>query len=115
MKRKSLLTLVAALMFFSLLTACGGGSAADPLKGEWEGTNDDGIACTWVFDGKGSCSMDNEFGFEGSGAYTVDENSVIIALIQWDYVLSYTFEIDGSSLLLTAGEDYRPSYELKKQ
>ena len=114
MKRKLFIVLSLALVALTLFTACGGGSA-DALKGTWEGKNNDGMVVTWTFDGKGKCTMNNEYGMNDEGTYTTDGSAVVIALSKWDESLDYTFEINGSTLTLTPDEDYRPSYELSKK
>jgi len=116
MMKKNKLTivvLVAILVLALCLNACGG--SGDALKGTWGGKSNDGMEVTWTFDGKGKCTMKNEYGLDDEGTYTIDGSAVVISLSKWDGSIDYTFEISGSTLKLTPDEDYRPSYELEKK
>lgn len=110
-KRLTILAIVATLTGLMLLSACGGG---DELKGTWEGQSDD-FGVTWVFDGKGGCTLENEYGFNQDGEYSIDGSSLTIKMSAWDTEHGYKFKIDGNKLTLTADDPYVPNYELEKK
>ncbi|MCK9351059.1 MAG: DUF5640 domain-containing protein [Candidatus Nanoarchaeia archaeon] len=118
-KTKSIMLVLAtvmALMIVLSMTACGGGGGGggDELKGTWTGRSED-MEVTWIFDGKGGCKMENEFGFKDEGTYELSGNAITIDLSKWDEALGYTYKIDGSHMSLVADESIRPSYELDKK
>ncbi len=117
-KTKSIMLVLAtvmALMIVLSMTACGGGGGGgDELKGTWAGRSQD-MEATWIFDGKGGCKMENEFGFKDEGTYELSGNAITIELSKWDEALGYTYKIDGSHMSLVADESIRPSYELDKK
>jgi hypothetical protein len=117
-KTKSIMLVLAtvmALMIVLSMTACGGGGGGgDELKGTWTGRSQD-MEVTWIFDGKGGCKMENEFGFKDEGTYELSGNAITIELSIWDEALGYTYKIDGSHMSLVADESIRPSYELDKK
>ncbi len=117
-KTKSIMLVLAtvmALMIVLSMTACGGGGGGgDELKGTWTGRSED-MEVTWIFDGKGGCKMENEFGFKDEGTYELSGNAITIELSKWDEALGYTYKIDGSHMSLVAVDSIRPSYEMDKK
>ena len=107
------LILTLALAAMILLTACGGGGG-DALKGTWQGTSQD-MEWTWIFDGKGGCKTENEYGIKDEGTYTMDGNDVTIKMSYWDGPIVYQYKIDGDKLSLTTDEPLRPIYDLTRK
>lgn len=102
------------------LAGCGGdsGGSGDPIKGTWTGESDDGIVSTWVFDGKGGCKFENEYGAKDEGEYSVEGDKLMILMDDWDAdePSVYEFEVSGSDLSFENIDDtYRPSYQLTKK
>ncbi len=108
-------TLLAVAMLLTL-SACGGGGGGggDGLQGTWEGSSED-QGVTWVFDGKGGCKIETEFGFKSDGTYTVDGSKVTIELEDWDDAQSFEFKVDGDKLSLENNDKAKPDYELEKK
>lgn len=111
--RLAIITILATLTCVFLLSSCG--AEKDALKGTWIGKNNDDVSVTWVFDGKGECNMENEFGINLDGTYTIISNDVKINLAAWEEELEYSFKVDGNHLSLIPAEAFRPNYELQKK
>lgn len=112
MKRKLLALLVVCLMI--PLAGCGG--SADPLAGTWTGEDELG-AVAWIFDGKGKCSMENDFGKQ-EGTYSVENDQLKVKLELWDkeQIHKFTVKDDLLSFEPTDANPYAPGYkDLKKK
>lgn len=115
MKKRVSMLVLAAILVVSVFLLCACGGSADSLKGTWIGQNNDDVGATWIFDGKGKCKMENDYGAKEDGVYTIEGNNVSIELNGWDEGKVYQFTINGSSLSLDATDEISPSYELEKK
>ncbi len=111
---KKLIAIALCLVFVLSLSACGGGG--DALKGTWVQENSDYGTVTWIFDGKGKCSLETDFLSKTSGTYTiVNDNTVNIKIDVWDSEKVYEYTVSGDSLALTATDGLAPDYNLTKK
>ena len=100
---KKMIALLLALMMVLSLTACGGNK--DALAGTWSADlGDDGVI-TWMFDGKGKCTMENAY-LKQKGTYTIDGDQLTVMLEAWSEPSTYTFSVDGSSLTMNENTGY---------
>ena len=85
------------------LTACGGNK--DALAGTWSADlGDDGVI-TWMFDGKGKCTMENAY-MKQDGTYSIEDDQLTVTLEAWSEPSTYTFTVDGSSLTMNENTGY---------
>ena len=70
---------------------------------------------TFKFDGKGGVKVENEYGLNSSGSYTIDGDSVNIDIPDWDGVPEFKFSLDGNKLFLDSVDEYRPDFDLQKK
>ncbi len=83
-------------MIFSL-AACSG--SKDAVVGTWTGDLGlDGVV-TWTFDGKGGCTMENEFMKQN-----LDGGQLMAKCESWDDKNAYTFSVEGDSLTMNDNE-----------
>ena len=74
---KKMMALLLALMMVLSLTACGGNK--DALAGTWSADlGDDGVI-TWMFDGKGKCTMENAY-MKQDGTYSIEDDQLTVTL-----------------------------------
>ncbi len=96
--------LVCALLVLTMviaLSACG--KSKDAVTGTWTGDMGLDGNITWTFDGKGGCTMKNEF-MTQNGTYTLEDDQITIKLENWDNAKVYTFSVDGNSLTMNDNE-----------
>ena len=94
MKKYVALLLIAAALL--TLAACG---SKDALAGTWSAElGADGVI-TWMFNGKGKCTMENAF-MKQSGTYSIDGDQLTVELEAWSEPSTYTFSVDDSSLTM---------------
>lgn len=94
-KKLTATLLLLALVF--ALAACGG--SKDAVAGTWTGDLGlDGVV-TWTFDGKGGCTMENEFAKQ-EGTYKLDGDQMSVKLENWDEEVVYTFAVDSGTLTM---------------
>ena len=87
-------------MIFSL-AACSG--SKDAVVGTWTGDLGlDGVV-TWTFDGKGGCTMENEF-MKQKDTYSLDGGQMMAKCESWDGKNVYTFSVEGDSLTMNDNE-----------
>ena len=111
---KKLITAVLCLVIILSLAACGGGG--DVLKGTWIQEDTDYGTVTWIFDGKGKCSLDTDFLDKASGTYTItDDSKVTIKIDLWDDEKVYEYTVSDGNLKLTATDELSPDYDLTKK
>ena len=84
------------------LAACGGGG--DAIKGTWVQECTDYGTVTWIFDGKGKCSLDTDY---------LDKVAIKIDL--WDDEKAYEYTVSDGNLKLTATDGLSPDYDLTKK
>ena len=102
---KKMIALLLALMMVLSLTACGGNK--DALAGTWSADlGDDGVI-TWMFDGKGKCTMEN--------AYMKQDDQLTVTLESWSDPSVYTFSVDGSNLTMSENSGYGISGTFEKK
>ena len=78
---KKMMALLLALMMVLSLTACGGNK--DALAGTWSADlGDDGVI-TWMFDGKGKCTMENAY-MKQDGTYSIEDDQLTVTLESWN-------------------------------
>lgn len=99
MKKLASALLVLAMIFS--LAACGG--SKDAVAGTWTGDLGlDGVV-TWTFDGKGGCTMENEF-MKQKNTYSLDGGQMTVKRESWDGKNVYTFSVEGDSLTMNDNE-----------
>lgn len=99
MKKLASALLVLAMIFS--LAACGG--SKDAVAGTWTGDLGlDGVV-TWTFDGKGGCTMGNEF-MKQKNTYSLDGGQLMAKRESWDGKNVYTFSVEGDSLTMNDNE-----------
>lgn len=109
---KKIIAAVICLVFVLSLVACGG----DAFKGTWVQEGTDYGTVTWIFDGKGKCSLETDFLEKTSGTYTVvDDTKVNIKIDSWDDEKVYEYTVSDSHLKLTATDGLSPDYDLTKK
>ena len=100
MKKFVALVLITAALLS--LAACG---SKDALAGTWSAElGEDGVI-TWMFNGKGKCTMENAY-MKQNGTYTIDGDQLTVKLESWSDASTYTFSVDGSSLTLNENTGY---------
>ena len=62
----------------------------------------DGVV-TWTFDGKGGCTMENEF-MKQKDTYSLDGGQMMVKRESWDGKNAYTFSVEGDSLTMNDNE-----------
>lgn len=98
---KKLISVVVALTMVLALSACGG--SKDAVAGTWTGDMGlDGIV-TWTFDGKGGCTMENEF-MTQKGTYTLEDDQMTVKLENWDDANVYTISVSGNTFTMNDNE-----------
>lgn len=102
--------LVSIVTVFALLLVVGCGKKS-PLIGKWDGSTEDGLKTTIVFEKGNKITYENEFGIKSAGTYKVDGEKVTISLKIWDKDKVYKFEVKDNKLNLTATDKYSPSYK----
>ena len=65
----------------------------------------DALAGTWTFNGKGKCTMENAY-MKQDGTYTIDGDQLTVTLEAWSKPSTYTFSVDGSSLIMNENSGY---------
>ena len=96
------------------LAACGGGG--DAIKGTWVQECTDYRTVTWIFDGKGKCSLDTDYLDKAPGTYTIkDESKVAIKIDLWDDEKAYEYTVYDGNLKLKATDGLSPDYDLTKK
>lgn len=113
--KKKIIAIFLALTVVFCLSACQSSDGGDTLSGTWKGPTSDGITFTWNFDGKGACSIKNEYGMSGSGTYTLNGDKVTIKIDLWKKEKVYKYDVSGSTLKLTNTDKISPDYSLEKQ
>lgn len=109
---KKMLALLLALMMVLSLTACGGNK--DALAGTWSADlGDDGVI-TWMFDGKGKCTMENAY-MKQDGTYSIEDDQLTVTLESWSDPSVYTFSVDGSNLTMSENSGYGISGTFEKK
>ena len=111
---KTISMVIMAVIMTMSLCACGGSddSSGDVLKGTWVGMSD-GQEVTWVFDGKGECTMN--FTFKQTGTYTIDGTEMEVMLEMWSTPTIYSFTVSDTTLSMIPSAPYAPKYELTKK
>ena len=99
--KKWLAALLILTMIFAL-AACSGGSK-DMVAGTWSGDLGADGTVTWTFDGKGGCTMENEF-MKQTGTYTLENDQLTVKLENWDDPNVYTVTVDGNALTMNDNE-----------
>ncbi len=98
---KKLIPALLVLTMVLALVACG--ESKDAVAGTWTGDLGlDGVV-TWTFDGKGGCTMENEF-MKQKGTYTLKDDQLTVKLEYWDDANVYTISIDGDTLTMNDNE-----------
>ena len=109
---KKMMALLLALMMVLSLTACGGNK--DALAGTWSADlGDDGVI-TWMFDGKGKCTMENAY-MKQDGTYSIEDDQLTVTLESWSDPSVYTFSVDGSNLTMSENSGYGISGTFEKK
>lgn len=109
---KKMIALLLALMMVLSLTACGGNK--DALAGTWSADlGDDGVI-TWMFDGKGKCTMENAY-MKQDGTYSIEDDQLTVTLESWSDPSVYTFSVDGSNLTMSENSGYGISGTFEKK
>ena len=104
--KKYVVSIVAVISLF-LVVGCG---KSNKLIGKWDGKTNDGLKTTSEFKKDGTVNYDNEYGFDSTGTYKIEDNKVTISLESWDKDKVYEFEIKDNKLTLKATDQYSPSY-----
>lgn len=94
---KKLIALLLALAMLAALAACG---SKDALAGTWSAELGADGTVVWTFDGKGGCTMKNEF-TEQDGTYTISGDQLTVKLELWDDDVVFTFSVSGDQLTMT--------------
>lgn len=88
----------------------------DAIKGTWVQECTDYGTVTWIFDGKGKCSLDTDYLDKAPGTYTIkDESKVAIKIDLWDDEKAYEYTVSDGNLKLTATDRLSPDYDLTKK
>lgn len=103
--------LVSVIAVISLFLAVGCGSKGNALIGTWTGDTNDGLETTFVFKKSNKIEYSNEYGFESTGTYKIEDNKVTITLESWDESKIYEFTVKDDTLSLKAIDVYSPSYD----
>ena len=74
---------------------------------------DDGVI-TWMFDGKGKCTMENAY-MKQDGTYSIEDDQLTVTLESWSDPSVYTFSVDGSNLTMSENSGYGISGTFEKK
>ncbi len=112
MKKKVLLLVT---LFATVLLFAGCGKKENDLIGKWEGHTNEvdeiyQMQVTFEFESEGKVTYINSYGSNVVGKYTINDNTVVIEVSDWDKAKEFKYKIEDGKLDLIAQDDYSQSY-----